>query len=169
MNKRIRQAVLRILLLQEEFTQNELAEAATVVSDGDANSLIELLSRKKPSASHASAKRPQKNGQHLSKAVQNIKDTDPERYELLSDFERMIREESVLPTMVEIRKLGAKTGKDFKPGKGRREMIPKLMGGLIELPMQEMRELIADAVDAADGESDYHTLAEFLIHGPRSA
>ena len=168
MNKRIRQASLKLMLLQEEFTKKELNEAAALLSSGEKESLIEFLSGKPPKRNDRREATTQ-TGNGLSKAVQELKETDPQRYELLAEFEGMLRRETILPTLEEVRKVGTSASKDFQAAKSRRETIPRLMAVLGTMPLDVLREtlhkVIEESQSACNDDNSYQKLARFLISG----
>ncbi len=168
MNKRIRQAALKLMLLQEEFTKKELDEAAALVSGSEKESLIELLSTKPAKRSEPSDAGRQK-GNGLSKVVEDLKETDPQRYQLLAEFEGMLRRETVLPTLEEVRRIGTSASKDFQAAKSRRETIPRLMEVFGTMPIGVLREKLGNVIEesrsTADDDNSYQRLARFLITG----
>jgi len=170
MNKRIRQAALELMLLQEKFTKKELDEAFSLVSkDGNAT-LIRLLSAP-PTEQPARRETNKKTGNGLSKAVQELKETDPKRYELLTAFEEKLRQETILPTLSGIRRVGASFSKEFQAGKSRKEAIPRLMAMLAAVPLdtlQEKLDRVVNRVHRASDDNSYQDLAHFLMYGSRS-
>lgn len=170
MNKRIRQAALKLLQLQEEFTRKELKEAAVFLSSGETETLIELLSAKSHRRRERRAVNTQ-NGDGLSKVVQDLKETDPQRYELLARFEVMLRRETILPTLEEIRKIGTSISKDFQTAKSRKETIPRLMAVVGKMPLGVLQEKLGKVIEESKAEpSDrnaYRNLVEFLITGSK--
>nr|VFK10174.1 MAG: hypothetical protein BECKLPF1236B_GA0070989_101226 [Candidatus Kentron sp. LPFa] len=170
MNKRIRQAALELMLLQEKFTRKELDEAFALVSkDGNAT-LIRLLSAP-PTKQPARREANKQTGNGLSKAVQELKETDPERYELLTAFEEKLRQETILPTLNGIRRVGTSFSKEFQAGKSRKEAIPRLMAMLAAVPfdtLQERLDAVVKRIHRAPNDDSYQELAEFLINGHRS-
>lgn len=172
MNKRVRQAALELMLLQEKFTKKELNDAVALVSNGENESLIELLSAQ-PATAPSERRKPKgqsKNG--LSRAVQDLKDTDPQRYELLAEFEGMLRRETILPTLEDVRKVGMALSKSFQAGKSRKETISRLMTVLVPMPLEVLRKKLCKIIDesqsASNDDNSYQRLASFLINGSQT-
>ena len=165
MNKRVRQAVLKLMLLQEEFTNKELAEAADVVS----SDIGEFLREQRPKRRAARAPASTSTADQRSKIVRRLKDSDPQRYSILSEFELMLRRQEPPPSLEDIRHIGRAISKDFLPGKSRKEAIPRLMTLLVKMPPEMLREKLSkvlDNVQLGEGyESSYQKLAQYLIQG----
>lgn len=167
MKKRVRQAALQLLLLQEEFTQSELAEAAAMISQEAGSPLIDLLSsktrKKRPDQTRADSK----NGH--SKAVESLKDSDPERYRLLLEFEQLLRDETLLHTLEEMRRFAVGISKEFQTAKSRKETIPRLMELLKTMPIDVVRDRLGELKDEAESEGNdknsFQNLARYLISG----
>nr|VFJ49041.1 MAG: hypothetical protein BECKDK2373B_GA0170837_102221 [Candidatus Kentron sp. DK] len=170
MNKQVRQAALELMLLQEKFTKKDLKEAFALVSDKGNTALAEFLSTpptKQPTRREAN----KQTGNGLSKSVQALKETDPERYALLSDFEKKLRQETILPTLNGIRRVGMSFSKEFQAGKSRKETIPRLMAVLATMPPDALKEKLGTVVDRVHRASDddsYQDLARFLITGSQN-
>src|SRR5438034_2919740 len=102
MNRRVRMAVLRILVLVEEFSSEELAEAASLIGGQKEEDLLAFLSRsttspKRSSAPPSGESRVSKQGE--TQALQELKSVGGEKYQVLRDFETAIRAGSVLKTL----------------------------------------------------------------------
>lgn len=165
MRGRVRKAALQILLLQTEFTQSELAEAARYVSENSTDDFLELFKdtrapegRKKPRAVAFT--------DQVSPAVAALEGRDVAKYELLREVDSLVRSGQILPKLEDVRKLGERISKEFDSGKSRKEAVPKLMLELSSKPTPEIRALFQEIVQTAeDGSSEYAALASFLIHG----
>nr|VFK17715.1 MAG: hypothetical protein BECKLPF1236A_GA0070988_101783 [Candidatus Kentron sp. LPFa]VFK32606.1 MAG: hypothetical protein BECKLPF1236C_GA0070990_101733 [Candidatus Kentron sp. LPFa] len=175
MNKQVRQAALELMLLREKFTKKDLDEAFALVSNKGNVGLMEFLSTppaKRPARQEANKKtRNVKSSNGLSNIVRELKDKDPERYELLADFDKKLRQETILSSLREIRKVGIYFSKEFQTGKSRKETIPRLMAILATVPLDDLKEKLDTVVEKAHGAFDddsYQELARFLINGSRS-
>ena len=172
MNRKVRQAALRILLLTEEFSSDELAEALSLIGGQKDEDLGEFLKRMASSPKRsartdaASASR----GQGETRALQELKSIDIEKYQVLRDFENAIRERRVLRDLDEFRAFGRILGKDFTPGKSRKEALTRLMSVLAQLDVDSIRSAIAKAPlrIASDDETSFRRLANQIISGPRA-
>lgn len=172
MKKRVRQAAMRLMLLQEEFTKSELDEAVAFLSEGNSHDLMGYLRESRPPASYNSAVTPEHGTERNSKVVQDLASVDPERHRILVEFETMIRNGTVLPSLDDIKRLGTSVSKDFNPGRSRKESIPRLLATLSVIPMDEMKDAIRKATERVQSSeergSSYERLAHFLIGGDQA-
>lgn len=167
MNTRVRQAVLKILLLQEEFTQKELQEAAGYVSKNNIDVILSALGGRNSVKDTANGKRtPLVDGQ--SQVLAELKEEEPEKYKLLSKLDSSLRKGELVPKMATIKKVGASYSKKFTPGKSRKEAIPRLITLLSSMPIEQIHGAIEYIVSEAGGEgNEYADLANYLIYGER--
>lgn len=168
MNRRIRQAVLKILLLKEEFSAQELAEAVALI-DGGEEDILALLKRMAPDSRDQTA--PRSAGAPFStrgetRALQDLKHTDRAKYEVLREFETLIREGGTLRTLDEFRAFGRILGKDFSPGKSRKEALARLMALLAQMDLASIRSALARLpASSAEEATAFHRLADKIISG----
>lgn len=165
MKQNVKKAVLKILLLQTEFTKKELSEAVEFISDKTENDILSLLAdkknKKKPSPEKGNAITDQ-----MSKAVSDLKTVDYEKYQLLKIFDQHLRNNELLPRLDSIKKLGASFSKEFVSGKSRKDTIPKLMALLAEVSIEELKHTITNILNESGHEnSEYADLANYIIHG----
>jgi len=167
MKKRVRQAAIKLMLLQEEFTKSELDEAASFLSNGKTRDLIDYLRETKPAGGTTSARSTAEDTDRLSKVVQALETRDPERHKILAEFETMVREGTALATLDDIRRVGSAASKQFEPGKSRKDSIPRLMAVLAPMPLGEMKETIRKVTEQSkpseESSSSYARLAQYLI------
>lgn len=172
MKKRVRQAVLKVMLLQEEFTKSELNEAAVFLSNGEVGDLIECLRDMRTRTGNRNVSTPARDKHPISKAVKQLEDSDPERYSILAEFESMVRSGSMLREPGDIKKLGITASKHFQPGKSRKDSIPRLMEVLAAMPIEEMKDTVRKVTEqskeSAEGESSYGRLAQYIIGGDQA-
>ena len=173
MRRRIDQAALRIALLIEEFSESELSEAVGLLKQhgADASSLLFYLSgrvereRRRISTSvKAQQKAPQVQGR-----IFELQATDPEKYEVLNDFQEQLRNGTVLSDFDEMKRFGSILSKGFVPTKSRKDTIPALVACMAERPLTEISEILAKLSNfepSRDG--GYQELADFIIKGRRT-
>lgn len=172
MNSRARQAALQVLLLVEEFSPDELAAAVSLIGGREGEDLLAYLSRiaqgpRKPNAPRPKNGHPGSRGE--ARALQDIKLTDPAKYDVLRDFETLIREGKVLRTMDDFRAFGKVLGKDFMPGKSRKDSIGRLMAVLAQMDLESIRAAVAKAPSkTSEEESAFRRLANQIISGPQN-
>jgi len=165
MNKKTRRAILKILLLQEEFSKKELDEAVRFLSDNTEKDIIKFLSIQ-AKENKVSSKSQTSFSEQTSKAVLSLKGKDQEKYEILRNFDSLLRKGELLSRLDSIKKFGAQFSKEFDAGKSRAEAIPKLISLLSDLDIDELKLIIKDVLDESGKESsEYAELANFLIKG----
>lgn len=170
MKKRVRQALLRIRLLQEEFSKKELADAVEILSEGDAEHLLDYLKTKKSTGNTNADKSSRPLAKRSSRVVEELRSKDPERHAILAEFESMLQQGMLLPTMSDLRRLGTTVSKDFQAGKSRKETILRLMRVLAPMPLEPMKRMIREVTDqqggAPEADSSYGRLARYLMGRP---
>ena len=166
MKTKTRQAVLKLLLLQEEFTRKELEEAVEYISDNEFSDVVSFL-RKRTSIKEASktdSASPLIEGR--SQVLMDLESKDPTKFELLSEFDSLLRKGELTPKMDYIKKVGASYSKEFNPGRSRKETIPRFITLLASLSIDQIRSVITSVIEeTGSDESEYAALANYLIHG----
>jgi hypothetical protein len=168
MNKRSRQAVLRIQLLVEEFSPQELSEALAFLGGQPAEDLLQFLDRMKASTAGGSSspKTPRGKGTKPSRALDAIRESDPEKYELLRTFEEQMWHGERLRSLHDVRTFGQTLDKDFDPGKSRQEGIGRLIKKLVEMKLEDLREIIRRVpVSSAEESEAFLRLSRHIISG----
>lgn len=178
MTRSTKSLALQIAQLLEDNSEKELQEAVQLLREHNYGSvLFDFLSDLKFEKTHVpeksreapSAAKPL--DETTSRAVLNLKDTDPEKFEVLSRFDQMIRRGHLLSTHEALRRFGERLSKDFEPRKARKDTIGALMATVAARPVREIEELVDFAASfGVSGDSDeYHKLAEFIIKGKRDS
>lgn len=175
MNSKVLQIALRISLIKEEFSETEIQEATRLLEDqGTASNLLAYLAGRN-TTDHAKTRRSKRktkplNGQR-SKVVTELEEKEPEKFQLLSEFDSLIREGKVLPELDDIKRLGEQLSKDFAPKNSRRDAISKLMGLIAKRPIDEIRTIVGKTLSVANWENkgnEYNELARFIMTGRSS-
>lgn len=164
---------LRIAAISQEFSESEIQRAIGLLEQqgfGSWSSLLTYVAEnsKQSSKRAKTARKVKPIGEQRSKAVIELERKDPEKFQVLSEFDSLLRKGSVLPAQDDVRKLGERLSKEYASRSSRRESISKLMALLADRPLDEIRELLrvsllSSGVDEADG--DYQRLAQFIITG----
>ena len=173
MNARVRTVVERILELRNEFEDLEILEAIRYV-----NSTLHQNSTgvKQPKNRKSKTNSSRGTGARTaipkaSRVVLALKETDPEKYDVLTDLDSLLREGKILSSLDAIRTVGASLNKSFVAGKSRKDAIPKLMKLLADLPLDQLRGVVESLLEQSSDkrrssdEETYSKLAAFLIHG----
>jgi len=171
MNSRIKQAVLRILLLEEEYTEEEIREAIKLIQNDRQES---LLIKYWADLNHGISKKKNQQkstkpfDQQVSKAVLQIKEKEPDKYKVLLELDGLLRKGLVLQSINDIKAFVSKISKDFPKIKSRKDSIPKLITLLANKPLTDIKTLLEEILkqtDSSTDDSDYQRLAQYLING----
>ena len=123
MNSRLSSLTQRITAIKKEFSKREIESAVKLLEKEDsASPLLPYLSNNTSGKRRAKSRRTKKSIQdQRSKAVMRLEHLDPDKYRVLSEFDSLLREGSVLPTVNDIRRLGESLTKDFTTRSSRRD------------------------------------------------
>ena len=177
MRNKSRSIALRIAQIINDNSSDEIFEAIAILklcgSTSELLSYLALASKNsKPTGTGSSSHRTRKSkpiDQITSKAVLDLEKTDPDKYETLLHFDRLVRQGKVLETSDMLRRFGETVSEDFRPRTSRKGNISELMTQLATLPQEEMVKVIEKASkNTAKRSSDgFQELASFLIEGKR--
>ncbi len=97
--------------------------------------------------------------------LESIRESAPEKYHLLTEFLRRLKNRDILPESQDIRHFAQLVGLKEISGKSRRDMIPKLMRFLLEQPVERLRIDIQGAGDISEQQrqSGFSVLTDKLI------
>jgi hypothetical protein len=82
--------------------------------------------------------------------LESIRETEPEKYRLLSEFLLRLRDRRILPAPQDIRYFAQIVGLKEISGKSREDLIPKLMRFLMEQTIDRLRVDIEGASDISE-------------------
>lgn len=171
MNRRVRQAVLRILMLTEEFTPEELTEAVSLAGGQKEEDLLAFLKRLTSPPRRSADARSQElefRGQRETRALQELKSVDGEKYQLLREFETAIREGKALKSLDDFRAFGKQLGKGFTAGKSRKEALGRLMAILAHMDTDSIKVAIEKMpLRSGEEEESFRRLANQIMSGSR--
>jgi hypothetical protein len=123
MNSTALSLALRIAQLLEEHSETELQEALSLLErHGLRSELLDYLAQRK---ADSRASRPKRKSESTrprledttSRAVLRLRDSDPDKFRLLSEFDLMVRRGQVLATLEDLKRFGERISKDFQPRK----------------------------------------------------
>ena len=172
-----RSLALRIAQILEEHTDSEVLDAISILKKaGTTSDLLKYLASatknqlppsKSTAAVHSSSSKPL--DQITSKAVRDLENTEPDKYKILVEFEKLVRQGKVLETNESVRRFGETVSKDFRARTARKDNISALMSALAILQVGELDNLLKRVLDSSPrrGSNEYHNLAEFLIRGKK--
>ena len=166
MNHRERLAALKLAALLEEFSPGELERAADALAgSAPLAAPLDKLLRSQSDGRADRAPRGRSERMRESRAVQALKERDPDRYRLLADFEAQLRGKDLLSTAGALNDLARGLGIDPGRRAKRQDVISKVMARLVELPIEAAREIVASIPDGDAPDDGYHRLATYLHKG----
>lgn len=170
MKNRINLAISKILLLQSEFSPNELKTAITLIKKMEIDRFLksENIPLEKTSTQESRSNKEQGRSiiQGISRSIEGL---DPEKSAILSNLIEDINNRNTLLKLDEIRAHALRIDKNFKVGKTIKDTIPKFIILLRNLPINELKSIIKEIRESNKNESkvddSYQNLAQFLIKG----
>lgn len=160
---------LQIAALFESHSEREWRLALDMLAkhgvDGGILEGLASIAKKKPVVGGRSAS---KKGRPDAKGLlSSLRETEPEKYEVLSEFERLLKNKQVLETHEGLRRFAESLSKDFIAGKSRADSINPLLRILLPKSTVEIeREISKVASFGVRGDTDgYLRLAKYLIKG----
>jgi hypothetical protein len=167
------QAALKIALLKEEFSEDDLHEASALLERmGSASALLAYLGGRTASRARANSTPSKRKpfSPPRSKALATLETVDPEKFRALCQFETMLQEGALLPTLEDLRGLGQKLGKELSRKKSRTGIIRGLISSMASMPLPEINDVITASLSSSDcpGDSAYQQLARFIVRGNES-
>lgn len=169
MSSKIKPAALKILLIQEEFTEKEIREAIKLIQgEGVSTPLFRYLNKEQPNSSKKQKRGSKPLDGQRSKAVLELENKDPEKFAILSEFDLLLRKGVILKRLEDIKGFANRISKDFPKVKARKEGISKLMGLLSNMPLEKIKTIIEETINESKFKlkrSEYQELAQFIIHG----
>lgn len=89
---------------------------------------------------------------NVANALELIRETDPEKHRLLSEFYSYLKDRSILHESEDIRYFAQLIGIKEIKAKSRKDMIPKLMYFLLEQPTEQLRIHLPNAGTISEGQ-----------------
>ena len=98
-------------------------------------------------------------------ALKLVRESDPEKYRLLSDFYSYLKNRKVLPQSEDIRHFAQLIGLKEIDGKSRKDMIPALMRFLLEQPTERLLIDLpsADTISEKQRQQGFSILTDKLL------
>lgn len=167
---------LRIAQLVEENSEAELQEAVALLEKyGTRSHLLDYFARRKAHNRNSQPKGQSSRTQVRlddtpSRTVLRLRESDPDKFRLLSEFSLLLRRGQVLSTLEDLKSFGERISKDFQSRDSRKKTVSALLSVLAQLPLEEIEKLIefAATFGVAGGTDEYQRLAQFLIKGKRT-
>jgi hypothetical protein len=168
---KVKQAVLKILSLQNEFTKGELNEAFNFIRESRIDTIFDKFGPSQKSGSvrdagvRKSSAKPAGNERLID--LSSFQVDDPEKLEILSMFVEGLQSGKYLSSLDSIRKFGLSLEKDFYAGKSRKDAVPKIVELVAKMPVDDVRKFVRRVIDTKEDagmlDKGYQNLAEFLL------
>lgn len=169
MNKRVLQIALKISLIEEEFSQQEIADAIKLLEKCNSSEvLLEYLAksrRESASSNKETRSKNQSDDQELSKILKNLEHENPKKYKILSTFLNLVRRKKILPALTDIEDLGKILDENFTSSNSRPEGIKKLIAVMTKRPIEEVEVITNKITSGMSLDGSYQDLAKFIIKG----
>ena len=177
MKDRSHSVALQIAQIIEENSSQDVSKAVAILRKcGSISELLGYLiavpesstsTRVKKSSGPATRTKPI--DQIVSKAVRELEKSDPDKFVVLSRFDRLVRQGKALESNDSLRRFGENISKDFRHRSARKDNISALMTVLAHMPKEELVAAIEKAVEnsARSNFSEFQNLASFLMQGKR--
>ncbi|WP_279146777.1 hypothetical protein [Photobacterium carnosum] len=158
MNKKERQALLKILLIREELTDKEFNNVIEFIrselSDGQD---IEKTIKKQFSSK-------KKSRDSITALILSLKETENEKYQYINRLYRLIQDGSILKTVSEARKFGNLLGLKNISGQSKSDINYNIIEALVGMESRTILQMVSKVETTADkNDESYHRLSEFII------
>ena len=171
MKLKVKQAVIKILSLQNEFTKGELIEAFDFIRESRIDTIFDdgRANRKGGTGRDAGARRVSAKSAGGERVIDlsNFQIDDPEKLEVLSVFVTGLESGKYLSSLDSIRKFGLSLEKSFYAGKSRKDAVPKLVELVAKMPVDDVKKFVRRVIDTKEDagmlDKGYQNLAEFLL------
>lgn len=175
MKKKSRLLALKLAAILEEYSGVEVREAIEILKGcGHNGDLLNYLgaplsnvSRKSNRAQSSVSRTISGESENLPRYLLNLKDSEPEKFNILSEFDQILRAGDLFTSNSDLSSFGETLSKSFRRRKTRRESIAAIMNILSKKNLDEIRSLVELAVSSKNSKngSSYQNLANFLIKG----
>lgn len=164
MNKKERQAVLKMLLIREELTDKEFINAIEFIKQ----ELVEGTSSEQVLKNTFSTKK--KNRDTIPEIFSEIKKDQPEKYRLLTELYKYVQDATIFKTVAEARQFGNMIGLNNTSSKAKQEIIFNIFKALSEMSNEIIVEQLTK-VQKPEEKSDesYQRLSKFLMNSQKTS
>jgi len=164
MNKKERQALLKILLVREELTDKEFNNVIEFIRA----ELIEGQDTEKTVKKQFSSKK--KNRDTITTLIMSLKDTDNEKYQRINGLYKLMQDGSILKTVSEARKFGDLLGLKNTNSQSKSDIVYNIVEALIGMESKAVAQMISKMETTTDKHDEsYHRLSEFIIESGKGA
>lgn len=147
-------------LLVQHFGEERVRAALASVSTGDA-------AEQQGSLRRTVARTRGPSGPTVSSALELLRERDPVKHRLLSEFLSHLKERTILPESQDIRHFAHLVGLKEIAGKSRKDMIPALMRFLLEQPSEQLQIDLQNAqgISEQQRQQGFSVLTDKLLSG----
>lgn len=164
MNKKERQALLKILLVREELTDKEFNN----VIDFIRAELSEGQDTEKTVKKQFSYKK--KSRDSITALIMSLKDTDNEKYQRINGLYKLMQDGSILKTVSEARKFGDLLGLKNTSNQSKSDVVYNIVEALVGMESKAVAQMISKMEMTTDKHDEsYHRLSEFIIESGKGA
>lgn len=164
MNKKERQALLKILLVREELTDKEFNN----VIDFIRAELSEGQDTEKTVKKQFSSKK--KSRDSITALIMSLKDTDNEKYQRINGLYKLMQDGSILKTVSEARKFGDLLGLKNTSNQSKSDVVYNIVEALVGMESKVVAQMISKMEMTTDKHDEsYHRLSEFIIESGKGA
>jgi hypothetical protein len=174
MNSRIRQAALRIALIQEEFSEQEILKAVELLGGNQkpSTALLDYFGGRHVGGGARRSPRQKtkaETDERFSQVLLELEKVEPAKYRVLSELNVLLRKEEVLSDIRNIRRLGEGLDENFPLRGSRKTLIDRMIITLAERPIDEIQSFVKRVMGISRSKDDeYQRLAAFIIEGKNS-
>lgn len=159
MNKKERQAVLKMLLIREELTDKEFVNAIDFIK----RELIDGNSSESVLKTNFSVKK--RSRDTTPELLSELKKEQPEKHKLLTELYKYVQDATVFKTVAEARQFGRMIGLKDTGDRAKQEVITNIFKALSEMS----NELIVKQMTKVDqftekSDESYQRLSRFLMN-----
>lgn len=164
MNKKERQALLKILLVREELSDKEFNNVIEFIR----GELIGGQSAEKIIKKQFAAKK--KSRDSITALVSSLKETQQEKYELVNGLYQLVQDGSIFKTVSEVRKFSSLLGLKNINSQNKLDVTYGIFDALVKMQTADVAKVVStvDMTTNKDDES-YHRLSEFIIESGKGA
>ncbi|WP_017092002.1 hypothetical protein [Vibrio splendidus] len=164
MNKKERQALLKILLVREELTDKEFNNVIEFIRA----ELSEGEDTEKTVKKQFSSKK--KSRDSIAALIMSLKNTDNEKYQRINGLYKLMQDGSILKTVSEARKFGDLLGLKNTSSQSKSDIVYSIVEALVGMESKAVALMISQMETTTDKHDEsYHRLSEFIIESGKGA
>ena len=101
----------------------------------------------------------------INQTLESLRKTDSERYRVLNNFYERLKTRDVLPEAEDIRQFAHLVGLKQIGGKSRKDLVPKLINSMLDVPQERLEPNIqmADSISDRERQKGFSILTDKLL------